>query len=90
MKPIYKRFQGGKFIEVKRLPSLIGHSHKIIKFAFSPDSTRLITLDSNEEIKFWDMGQDWVNQQTPVQLISFKNTFGYVLHDRKKSVFGSK
>jgi len=69
-------FKGGKFIEVKRLPSLIGHSHKIIKFAFSPDSTRLITLDANNEMKFWDMGQDWVNQQTPSQLISFKNTFG--------------
>merc|ERR1712142_11719 len=27
-------------------------------------------------MKFWDMGQDWINGQTPIQLNSFKNTHG--------------
>ena len=68
--------QSGKFVEVRRLPSLIGHKPKIVKFAFSPDSTRLITLDAQENIKVWEM-DDWANKQTPRELFEFKNPFGW-------------
>ena len=67
--------QGGKFVEIRRLPSLIGHKPKIVRFAFSPDSTRLLTLDNDEVAKVWEMN-DWANQQTPRELFQFSNPFG--------------
>jgi len=68
-------FKGGKFVEIRRLPSLIGHKPKIVRFAFSPDSTRLLTLDNDEVAKVWEMN-DWANQQTPRELFQFSNPFG--------------
>ena len=69
------KIQSGKFVDIHRLPSLIGHKPRIVKFAFSPDSTRLVTLDNQEMIKVWEMN-DWANQQTPRELLEFKNPFG--------------
>ena len=46
-----------------------------MRFAFSPDSSRLVTLDNQEVVKVWEMN-DWANHQTPRELFQFDNPFG--------------
>lgn len=71
-------FKSGKYSEVKRLASVCGHKVKIVKFNFSPDSTRLITLDKDDLFIYWNMDVEWINSQPPTLISSFKNTFGNI------------
>lgn len=71
-------FKSGTFLEVKRLPSLIGHKARLTAFAFSPDSTRILSLAADNEFKLWNMDVDWQHGQPPQELFSFPNSFGAI------------
>ncbi|XP_002732961.1 transducin beta-like protein 2, partial [Saccoglossus kowalevskii] len=58
----------GEFKEVKRAMDLKGHKASVYHFAFSLDSTRMVTISKDGTWKIWDTNVEYQRNQDPYLL----------------------